>query len=492
MGNNEVLDKENLTEEKVEEKIEEATEAVEEAVSRKKISEFFKSKKFLHGALITVFALAVIYAVGVWYYSSHFFFGTQIGTFNCSNLTPEKAREKIEYEIENYTFTFFEKNGVEEVIKGDEIYLNHTPVENLDALLEKQNEYTWFLGKKCRKLLLDIEVTYDRHVLYNRITQMDFSKNTKKNMEGKAADIYFENGQYYVKDDGTLDITSVNMIHEKVKPKIKELYRGMSLEKEGCYVGLAGDDMMKGVLNLLNKFAAAKVTYLRGDEKIVLDINTIKDWVTVNEKYSVRIDEKKAEEYVNSLAEKYDTKGKERTFKTSKGEEVKVSGGNYGWLVDRKEEKGTLLNIIWNGETHEREPVYHQKARSHGKNDLGNTYVEISLGSQHLWYYKDGELKLETDVVTGNPFAGNATPPGTYYVVYKDRNAILRGADYETPVSFWMPFNGGIGLHDATWRGSFGGNIYRGGGSHGCINMPYKAAQTIFEHIQSGDPVILY
>ena len=86
----------------------------------------------------------------------------------------------------------------------------------------------------------------------------------------------------------------------------------------------------------------------------------------------------------------------------------------------------------------------------------------------------------------------NATHTGTYSLKYKMRNAVLRGEDYETPVNFWMPFNGGEGLHDALWRGAFGGSIYRGGGSHGCVNLPYQTAKILFENLPQGAPVVVY
>ncbi len=31
---------------------------------------------------------------------------------------------------------------------------------------------------------------------------------------------------------------------------------------------------------------------------------------------------------------------------------------------------------------------------------------------------------------------------------------------YEQPVTYWMPFNGGIGFHDADWQPYFGGDRY--------------------------------
>lgn len=75
---------------------------------------------------------------------------------------------------------------------------------------------------------------------------------------------------------------------------------------------------------------------------------------------------------------------------------------------------------------------------------------------------------------------------------YKQENAILRGENYESKVTFWMPFNGNIGIHDASWRYSFGGEIYKGNGSHGCVNAPKYLAKTIFENIEDGTPIICY
>ena len=108
-----------------------------------------------------------------------------------------------------------------------------------------------------------------------------------------------------------------------------------------------------------------------------------------------------------------------------------------------------------------RHPEYSQKAASHSGNDYGNTYVEINLTAQHLYFYANGKLLVESDFVSGNAAKGWSTPAGAYSITYKQRNATLKGQGYATPVSYWMPFNGGIGLHDANWRKTFGGTIYR-------------------------------
>ena len=127
-----------------------------------------------------------------------------------------------------------------------------------------------------------------------------------------------------------------------------------------------------------------------------------------------------------------------------------------------------------------------------GQNDYGDSYVEINLTAQHLFLYKDGNLVVESDFVSGNLSKGHATPTGAFGLTYKTTDAVLRGEDYVTPVKYWMPYAGDVGMHDATWRNSFGGNIYKTNGSHGCINLPRSAAKTIYETIEQGYPVLVY
>ena len=118
--------------------------------------------------------------------------------------------------------------------------------------------------------------------------------------------------------------------------------------------------------------------------------------------------------------------------------------------------------------------------------------MEINLTAQHLFFYKEGKLVVESDFVSGNESRGWSTPAGAYPLTYKQRNATLKGQNYATPVSYWMPFNGGIGMHDAYWRSSFGGKIYKTNGSHGCINLPPAVAKTVYENISAGMPVLCY
>lgn len=98
----------------------------------------------------------------------------------------------------------------------------------------------------------------------------------------------------------------------------------------------------------------------------------------------------------------------------------------------------------------DRQPVYAQTGfeQVRGTSDIGATYIEISIEAQHMWYYEDGQLYMDTDVVTGK--GGNHTKRGVGYIHNKARNATLVGADYVSFVKYWMKVWGGIGIHDAS------------------------------------------
>lgn len=107
-------------------------------------------------------------------------------------------------------------------------------------------------------------------------------------------------------------------------------------------------------------------------------------------------------------------------------------------------------------------------------------------------FYLNGDPVVDTEVVTGNPGMGWETPTGVYAVDAKKSPAVLTGEDYESPVTYWLPFAGNVGIHDAPWRTEFGGELYQTEGSHGCVNTPYDQAEIIYENLEIGAPVVVY
>lgn len=214
----------------------------------------------------------------------------------------------------------------------------------------------------------------------------------------------------------------------------------------------------------------------------------------------VLVDQEAVRKYVEGLAKEYNTLGKTRKFRSFSGKDIEVTGGDYGFAISIDGETEQLVKDLEANKEVKREPVWLMTgfAGYSREDDIGTTYVDVSLADQHLWYFKNGKKVVDCPVVTGNINMGYNTPAGAFSLSYKQRGATLKGSNadgssYESPVSYWMPFYGNYGMHDASWRGSFGGNIFRGNGSHGCVNMPIPAAKKLFENLaDKGVPVIVH
>ena len=155
-----------------------------------------------------------------------------------------------------------------------------------------------------------------------------------------------------------------------------------------------------------------------------------------------------------------------------------------------------ITDALKNGKTIDSDLVYSRRSRNNGV--LGKSYIEISLGAQHLWYFKDGKLVLDTPVVTGDPSIDHETPTGLFEIWSKETDRFLRGfnpdgSKYKVHVDYWMQIDyTGVGIHDTKGRAAYGGQIFNGAGSHGCINTPINHVRTIFNSSENGMPVVIY
>lgn len=195
-------------------------------------------------------------------------------------------------------------------------------------------------------------------------------------------------------------------------------------------------------------------------------------------------DETKVGAFVSWLCGTFCRTPEKRTFHTTSGRDLVLSGGFTNYPVpDVKAETDYLRKALVTPGLHTHSP---EKKGS-------STYVEVDLSEQKAYYYKNGKQLLATDIVTGNLSRGMGTPAGVYKLRAKVRSTYLTGADYSSYVDYWMPFIGNsIGLHDATWRSKFGGTIYKTNGSHGCVNMPHSAAKQFFETVPVGTAVVTF
>ena len=432
-------------------------------------------------------------------YQTCFLPGTIVDGMDVTGKTASEVEDAIAEQLKGYTLTINGREELSESITGESVGLYAEFDDTLEKAVAAQKPMDWGkyrFGKAVNEVNTDALLHYSSEMLDEAVAGLSCMdrENMREPQDARISDYDSATGSYtIIKEDEGTELLE-DKVKEAVASAIMSLSESVNLEEQGCYLSPAvtsGDEALKTACESMNRYVGAKITYRFGDRSETLSGNEIHNWLTVNGT-SVGVSETKAAEYVKNLASAYNTAYKPKTLKTSYGKNVTITTGSYGWKIDQTKETAALVGLIKNGEQTSREPEYSQKAASRSGNDYGNTYVEINLTAQHLYFYVDGKLLVQSDFVSGNAAKGWSTPAGAYALTYKQRNATLKGQGYATPVSYWMPFNGGIGLHDANWRKTFGETIYKNKGSHGCINLPPAVAKTIYENISAGDPVLCY
>lgn len=444
--------------------------------------------------IILMASIGLVYLLIALYFTNHFFFNTVINGVDVSLKAHDNLEDIIRSYIKDYKLQLIERNMEVEEITAQDIGMRYNEKNSISEIYHLQSSFKWISSLlKNQKYYVDDLFIYNKDNLENRINELNCLN--KDIIEPQNVSFSYSNGAYEIIKEVYGNKVDKDKLSEAIEMSILKGETKLDLNEKLCYENprytLSSDKAFE-TKNLLDKYVSTKITYIFGSENEILDGDITNQWLSVDEDLEVVINEKAVLEYVQRLSKKYDTVGITREFKTSTNRIVEVKDGFYGWRINRIAEVKALLENIKLGEVINKEPIYTQKALSRGEDDIGDTYVEINITWQYLWFYKDGKLITNGAVVTGNPNRGNATETGVYMLNYKEKDSTLRGANYEVKVIYWMPFNGNIGIHDASWRYSFGGDIYKRNGSHGCVNTPLYLAKRIFDNIEEGTPIICY
>lgn len=431
-----------------------------------------------------------------------FVVGTIINGVPVSGMTTADAEAYIEgYFNGGYTLEIEDTEGVREVITDTSIGYTVDVTGDLEAILKEENDGGRVSGPGVEhRYTVDAVLKYDEAALRALLENMAFVKNASPTSDAYITP-YEEGKAFSIVPEVQGTEIDMDKLMAAVKEALNSQTQLLKVENLDCYktVQITSDnaDLNQMCANL-NRYKDINITYVFGDQQEILPGLEAVKWIDGVSGSAIQVNQQKVAEYVKYLADKYDTYGKPHTFTSTSGRQVSVNG-DYGWQINQAEEAVALTRMVQNGTNQTREPAYSRTAASRTGNDFGTTYVEVDMGLQHIYMYENGTLIAEAPIVTGNVSRGWTTPEGLYTLYYKERDRVLRGpkrADgtysYESPVSYWMPFNGGIGLHDANWRGKFGGEIYKNNGSHGCINIPPKTAAVIFEHAYKGIPILCF
>lgn len=466
-------------------------------MARRKNKKKSGSKIILLSFVLFMFLAFLFFMTSKNKYDTAFFNQTVINNVDCSLLTIEESIEAIQNKEEQYTLKVIFKDNVVEYISGKDIYFTINNIEKeLEDIKKSQDKSLYFKGKTYN--LKDF--TYNKENLKNIL--LSKKQLQKEYMDEKTEITYKFNSStkqfeidkqnvYYLNFDDVFEVISEAIVNKKSEVSLEDLYLTIDTNF---------------TLEQMNSFINSQITYqLPSGENLVLDANTLSKWLIQDNNGIYLKDEEiwnqNIENFVtNQLSPLVDTINQPKEFKpTGKDYTVFVEGGEFGYELDIEAEISKLKEELNNNAKICREPCYKKTEVSKENYGLGNSYIEIDLARQKVWVYVNGIIEIETDCVTGCVNKGHETPTGIFTLTYKELDRTLRGRilpdgsyEYESHVDYWMPFNGGIGLHDASWRSSFGGNIYISNGSHGCINLPSWAASELYNIIDYDMPIIVY
>lgn len=401
-----------------------------------------KNKKSVKKGLIigissVVVLLAAAYAGVGYYFHDHFYPGTVINETNFSLGTADTAEEKIKEDAEDYLLAIHDREDRVTYISGKDIDYHYESDGSIQKVMDKQNSMLWPLYiSKDHSHTVNVKLTYDESKLVKLVEGMDCFK--EENIE-KPEDAYLkytDNGYEIVPEKkGNQPLEEQIMLD--VKAVIEERQAVLKLN-DSDYMQPAvtsEDPKLQEKLQVTEKYKNMSITYeIEGSEQ-VLDGQTILSWLTINDDLSVTVDPDMAASYAQQLASKYNTYAATRSFVTTNGDTIKIGGGDYGWVIDKKGEAARIIEDIEKGESVTREPEYEQRAFVEGADDIGNTYIEIDYTNQHLWYYKDGSILMDSDLVSGNLNNGNGSPDGVFKIISRQSPATLVGEDYESDVT---------------------------------------------------------
>lgn len=417
---------------------------------------------------------------------------------NVSGQSPETVKVHLTNRAAHYKLTLKERHAGNEVIMGDEIGLKAEIGGKLEQAVQSQNG--WFWPAACfHRTHLQLDLASFSEDKLNQVLQHLHVTDPSRMKASKNAGVSLKrtSGEYTVTKEYYGTELRPAAFKQLVRHALSELSSSVDLDGGGAYRDpdyTSESDAVKKAAKTMNRMTDFSVTYqMTGIEPVKVDRDQIRKWLRLDQKRNVVVNKKGIAAFTRRFAKKYNTCYTSRRFKTTGGKTITTTDGYYGWMLNQIKENARLAKEVKAGKDVNRSPIWAQTAVSHNpKCDYGNTYVEVSIADQMVWYYKNGKRILTTDCVTGDTTQNHGTTPGVYQIEYKQRHATLSRQGYSSPVSYWMPFNSDQGLHDASWRYAFGGSIYQGDGSHGCVNLPVESAKTLYRNIKKGCPVFVY
>ena len=468
-------------------------------------------KKIAVGCGAAACVLAVVYIGIAQTYKTKFIEGTSINGIDAGKKTVSEVEDEIEKTVENYSLKLSFRDNRTETIDGDAFDYQYVSDGGVQRLLDEQNIYTWIGGALFgseKSYTVDEDTQFNEQKLVEGLSNLPEMKSENQVAPTDAYLLLDETTKRYnIVPETEGNVLNVEAVQAYAKSAVSGSVETVDLAQAADTYAApairANDEGLNSQQAALNAFLSTSITYTLPEGTQVLDANVLDGWISVDDNGYRYVDEEHiaecVDQYVADLASAVDVEKETSTFASTNRGMVEVDNTEYVIKINQDAEKEKLLEEVLGNTVTQREPVYSRKDETQDPT-FGGTYVEIDIDNQTVYYYEDGQCLVETPCVTGTgSVPRRSTPTGVFHIYDKQRSRTLYGDiqpdgsyGYASFVNYWMRFCGGCGLHDATWRDSFGGDIYWDSGSHGCVNLPYEAAAQMYEIVEEGTPCIVF
>ena len=428
-----------------------------------------------------------------------FYENTSINGIDVAGLDSQGALNKLVDDFESRSLTITNPwNDTRDELSYKSLNMDFSGLEafvkaSYDTRGISEEEFA--AGTHERKLEYDISHDVDlRRADLSNISVVD--KDQEIQSSDAALSFDQKSGELSVVKEVYGNVLKDGVFVSKLSEAVSEGDSTLSFEKEDYIapVVVSTDEAFTERKNTIENYLKKTVELSLYGARVTIGSDDISTFIDVDSEDGLSNEAMKA--FIKGVAARYNTYDSARLFTTSTGETVTIPGGDYGWLVD---DAGTVAVIkkalLGDKNTVKVEAAYKVKGQRPAYDEISNTYVEVSLRDQKIWMYVDGVQIVYDDCTTGMVEDPEChTNCGMFSLTYKTTNRVLRGPTWEDFVYFWMPFDGSIGMHDATWRTEeeFGGTNRFGNGSHGCVNLRLGTAETVYNNMESDIPIIIW
>lgn len=465
---------------------------VDSSVERRK-----KTKRVRKIVLVSIASvLLAVYIGGVIYHSLCFGRATTLNGFDVSMRGADAAYDIIKADMNQYSLDIKFVNDEYTITPTDGVYSIDTEY-TMKELIKKQNPFLWVVNIwKPHSFTVAYKTMVDAAALEAYVMEYYDCMKQENMREPKDACVTMYNGEVTIVPETKGSVIDTAAAIEGIQSAITDMKENIDMYESGYYKKAdirTDSEIINNTVDAVEDYLSTKLVYNFKGYEVEISRSDLASMADITENGTVEINKDKVYAFAMDFAKRYTTSYTERKFKTHTGKTIMLYGGYYGWILDGETEAPLLYDALVEGEEFNRQFTCEKEGYTYcDMNDIGYNYVEIDLTNQHVYVYENGKQVYDTPCVSGNVSWGMSTPGGIYPLTYKQKNATLNGPGYSTPVAYWMPFNGGIGMHDATWKSKFGGEIYKTDGSHGCINLPLDAAATIYPYVEQGSPIVCY